>query len=134
MVDEAVERLLAYHGRRYWLGNGWSVRFRVWRTEVTDQKPHGLRYAFTLHDVDGTRLLGFDNAHGVGREIEFDHEHRFGRVRHPVPYRFVDADSLLVAFFARVERACETVGVSMEIVFEDLDPGLGREEDDADVA
>ncbi len=27
--------------------------------------PHGIRYALTLHDRYGTRLLGFDNAHAV---------------------------------------------------------------------
>ena len=29
MLDEAMIRLLDYDRRRYWLINGWSVRFRV---------------------------------------------------------------------------------------------------------
>jgi len=59
MLDEAMSRLLDYHQRRYWLINGWSIRFRVVEVETSATRPHGMKYAFTLHDVDGTRLLGF---------------------------------------------------------------------------
>jgi hypothetical protein len=65
MLDEPMHRLMAYDRRRYWLENGWSLRFRVAEAAVTAGRPHGIKYAFTLHDVDGTRLLGFDNAHGL---------------------------------------------------------------------
>ena len=64
MPDEAIRRLLDYDRRRYWLLNGWSIRFRVAVVVATAARPHGIQYAFTLNDVDGTRLLGFDNAHG----------------------------------------------------------------------
>ena len=47
----------------------------------TVHRPHGIRYSFTLHDTDGTRLLGFDNAHGVSRALPHDHRHRFGDQR-----------------------------------------------------
>ena len=67
MRDEAMERLLDYDRRRYWLENGWSIRFRARETDVTKARPHGIRYSFTLHDMDATRLLGFDNAHGIYR-------------------------------------------------------------------
>jgi hypothetical protein len=67
MPDEAMRRLLDYDRRRYWLANGWSIRFRVVEVAATAGRPHGVKYAFTLHDVDRTRLLGFDNAHGVPR-------------------------------------------------------------------
>ncbi len=62
MLDEAMRRLLDYDRRRYWLVNGWSIRIRVGEIEVTPARPQGIKYAFTLHDIDGTRLLGFDNA------------------------------------------------------------------------
>jgi len=29
MLDEAMRRLLDFDHRRYWLVNGWSIRFRV---------------------------------------------------------------------------------------------------------
>ena len=64
MLDEAMRRLLEFDHRRYWLVNGWSIRFRVAEVEASTVRPHGIKYAFTLHDHDGSRLLGFDNAHG----------------------------------------------------------------------
>src|SRR4051812_4927061 len=100
MSDEAMERLLDYDRRRYWLDNGWSVRFRIRRVEATEARPHGIKYAFTLHDADGTRLLGFDNAHAPRRTTMFDHRHRFRKTEDLVPYAYVDPDQLLVAFFA----------------------------------
>src|SRR5665213_1539175 len=101
--DEAMSRLLDYHGRRYWLVNGWSIRFQLKLVEVTDARPHGLKYSFTLHDVDGTRLLGFDNAHGMPRVQAYDHKHRFQRTPELVAYEFRDADSLLIDSFEAVE-------------------------------
>ncbi len=68
MLDEAMLRLLDYHRRRYWLTDGWSIRFRIVAIEASTVRPHGIKYSFTLHDVDGTRLLGFDNAHGLPRQ------------------------------------------------------------------
>ena len=44
---------------------GHWVKFVVVRTEVTPQRPHGLRCSLTLHAPDGERLVGFDNAHPV---------------------------------------------------------------------
>lgn len=133
MSDDGLERLLGYDRRRYWLANGWSLRFRVWRTTPTPAWPRGLRYSMTLHDVDGARLLGFDNAHGVSRGIgAFDHEHRAGRVADPQPYRFVDADTLLADFFLAVERACRDDAVDCVIIEEDrfgADLSGGNDED-----
>lgn len=72
--------------------------------------PHGIKYSLTLHDRDGRRLLGFDNAHEigagkhsfyVGRRVEFDHKHSDEKV---VPYQFQSAEQLLLDFFASVDR------------------------------
>lgn len=116
-----MERLLAYHGRRYWLTNGWSLRFRVWRVERAQERPHGLRYSFTLHDADGERLLGYDNKHSASRKVvEHDHRHKFRRIRVLKPYFFVDADTLLADFFEAVRKACQLEGVSLEIEDEDF--------------
>lgn len=81
MLDEPMRRLLDYDRRRYWLINGWSIRFRVSEVGASQARPHGIKYAFTLHDVDGTRLLSFDNAHGIPRSQGFDHRHRFRRTK-----------------------------------------------------
>jgi YD repeat-containing protein len=127
-ADEAMRRLLDYDLRRYWLANGWSIRFRVVETTPTRWRPHGIRYAVTLHDVDRARLLGFDNAHGVPRAQTYDHRHRFRRTAELVPYSYQDADQLICDFFAAVERACRQEGVPFEFAAEDVE--LGREEDD----
>lgn len=120
MRGEAMERLLAYDRRRYWLDNGWSIRFRVWEVDVGESRPHGIRYAFTLHDVDGTRLLGFDNAHGPN-DGPHDHRHRFRKTDETVGYEFSDADMLLCDFFDAVEFACNAEGVAFDFVDEDLE-------------
>ena len=112
--DEAMERLLDYHRRRYWLSNGWCIRFRVSRSPATEGRPHGIKYAFSLHDVDMTCLLRFDNAHGIPRRQAYDHRHRFRRTAALVAYDFRDADQLLCDFFDAVERACKLEGVAFE--------------------
>lgn len=121
-------RLMAYDRRRYWLENGWSVQFRVRQVTVSEGRPDGLKYAFTLHDETGERLLGFDNAHGVGREQRFDHRHRFRRTAELVAYTFTGADALIGDFFDAVEAACRTEGVAFACVDEDE---LEWDDDDA---
>jgi hypothetical protein len=117
--DEAVRRLLGYHRRRYWLSNGWCMRFQVKESPLTESRPHGIKYSFTLHDVDMTRLLGIDNAHGIPQRMMFDHQHRFRRTEVLVPYDYKDADTLIVDFFDEVEHAIQREGA--EFSFEDDD-------------
>lgn len=128
MADESFLRLLDYHRRRYRLGNGWCIRFRVEEAPASAGRPHGVKYSFTLHDVDMTRLLGFDNAHGLPRVQAYDHRHRFRSLDDMVPYAFESADKLIGDFFDAVERACAAEGVA----FEFDDDGIEMEEDDGD--
>lgn len=128
MADEPIRRLLDYDHRRYWLLNGWSIRFRITEIESSTERPNGIRYSFTLHDVDGARLLGFDNAHGVPRQHEFDHRHRFRKTNEILPYEFRGADELICDFFAAVERACAEEGVAFEFESDEIE--LEFEEDD----
>jgi hypothetical protein len=133
MADEAIRRLLDFHRRRYWLVNGWSVRFRIVEIAASAARPSGVRYAFTLHDVDGTRLLGFDNAHGVPRTERYDHRHRFRRPAELVRYEFRGADELICDFFAAVEQACRQEGMPFDFDAESVE--LEAENDDeTDVA
>ena len=44
--------------------NAWYVSFRIWRVEVSEARPHGIRYSFTLHDELSARHLGFMTAVG----------------------------------------------------------------------
>jgi hypothetical protein len=131
MNGEAMYRLLGYDRRRYWLGNGWCLRFRVKQCPITDARPHGIRHAFTLHDVDMTRLLGFDNAHGIPRRQAYDHRHRFRRTADLVPYEFAGTDELICDFFDEVERACRLQGVPFAFDSEaiELDEELNNDDE-----
>ncbi len=128
MADNAMRRLLDYDRRRYWLTNGWSISFRVAEAPVTSGRPHGIKYSFTLHDLDRTRLLGFDNAHGLPRVRTYDHRHRFRRTAELVAYEYRDADGLICDFFDAVEMACRQEGVPFEFGAEDAE--LELEDDD----
>src|SRR5271165_2409723 len=107
MIEEpehTLEFLLAFDGHVNWYAEGYFTKFEIKRVAPAPERPHGLRYSLTLHAPDGTRLVGFDNAHGVApagsrfaqRQIEADHWHRTeddpGR-----PYRFKDASTLILS-------------------------------------
>lgn len=134
VADEPMRRLLDYDGRRYWLENGWSIRFRIIEVETTKGRPHGVKYSFTLHDVSGVRLLGFDNAHGVGRGQAHDHQHSFGDVAGMRFYDFKGADELICDFFGAVERACAREGVAFAFVIEDVEAERADDADEPDDA
>lgn len=95
---------------RYW------VRFSVSRVDSTPERPHGLKYSLTLHGPDGSRLIGFDNAHPIRESRRpggkgqgpVDHKHRRETVR---PYRFKDAATLLEDFWAEVDKLLREKGV-----------------------
>ncbi len=71
-----------------------------WRPEG---RPHGVKYSLTLHDPDGRRIYGLDNAHKAGRRREFDHRHVYG-ARQIVGYAFRGPVALLEDFYREVER------------------------------
>lgn len=117
--EHTLEFLLAFDGAFYGMEDGHWIKFEIRRGEPTKERPHGLRYSFTLHDPDGKRLMGFDNAHRVqtvrGRSITADHWHRTsddeGR-----PYEFKDANTLLADFFREVRRVLNEKGLSDRIL------------------
>lgn len=80
---------------------------------------------FVHHDVDGTRLLGFDNAHGLPRVQAYDHQHRFRRTAELASYTYRGADEVICDFFEAVEMACRQESVLFEFEAEDveLEPG-----------
>lgn len=121
--DDTLEFVLAFDGRVHWLESGHWIKFEVRRVKPTAERPHGLRYSFTLHDPQGNRLIGFDNAHAAdSRRRSFktkpaaaDHWHRTpedaGR-----PYRFKDADTLIADFFSEVRRVLTEQGATETVV------------------
>src|SRR3546814_15392511 len=110
--EHTLAFLLDFHGRIHVMEQGYFLKFEIWKVDPTPQRPHGLRYSFTLHDQYSHRILGFDNAHGVaepgarfkGRSNAHDHWHR-GPKDKGVPYAFKDAETLIDDFFNAVEAA-----------------------------
>ena len=79
LKDHTLEFLLAFDGLIHWLENGYSLRFVIKKVNQTPTRPHGLDYSFTLHDGEGKRILGFDNAHSgppPEREVQKESGHR----------------------------------------------------------
>lgn len=123
--EHTLEFLLAFNGRVHHLEKGYWLKFEIVRVEPTRERPHGLRYAFTLHDPDGKRLVGFDNAHSVRplgshfRQAKDEHDHWHRSADDPGrPYAFTTADQLLGDFFEEANRVLNELGVSDEVVKE----------------
>lgn len=123
--EHTLEFLLACDGRVHWYADGYRVCFEIRRIEPTSDRPHGLRYSFTLHGPSGRRLVGFDNAHAIstrgGRRRKAktaDHWHRSesdkGR-----PYVFTDAATLIDDFFNEVERVLAERGIPFEVLVDE---------------
>ena len=125
-TEHTLEFLLEFDGRRHWYEGGYFSNFEIRRVEVTLEKPHGLKYSFTLHAPDGARLVGFDNAHSVAptgasfrkRPAASDHWHRTaadpGR-----PYVYKSAEQLLVDYFDEIERTLKERNVPIEVIATD---------------
>jgi hypothetical protein len=116
--DRSLDTLLDLDGETMFVdreGRCWA-KFEVKRVEATKERPHGLKYSLTLHDENGQRLVGYDNAHAVsatkgpGKRArkEHDHKHRLKTVR---PYDYKDAGSLLEDFWSDVDAVLKERGV-----------------------
>lgn len=64
-TEPGLDYLLGLDGNiEFQNDEGYWVKMEVRRATVSSERPYGIRYSLTLHAPDGTRLLGFDNAHG----------------------------------------------------------------------
>lgn len=110
-VPTGLETLLELDGSVFEQEAGFWIKVEAKKVEPTESIPHGVKYSLTLHDRYGTRLLGYDNAHGVkpprkgfaGRRLTYDHKHRTARDK-GVPYFFESPQKLLEDFFAETDR------------------------------
>jgi len=91
-------------------GDHW-VRFVVTRVPVSPEKPHGIDYSLTLHGPDGGRLVGFDNAHPVGRRRRGEPQDHRHRLRTIGAYEYTDAATLLSDFWSVVDAVLRERGV-----------------------
>ena len=87
------------------------MRFVVTRIPASPEKPHGLDYSLTLHGPNGERLVGFDNAHPIGKRRRGgvqDHRHRLRTIK---AYDYQDAATLLDDFWSTVDAVLREKGV-----------------------
>ncbi len=99
--------------------SGYWATFRVSAVCPSEGRPHGIQYSLSLHDENGDRLLGYNNAHAVDvakgparkskRPKAFDHINRRGRK--PVPHAFTTPFKLLEDFFTDVDKILREEGV-----------------------
>jgi hypothetical protein len=111
--DPALDALLDLDGLTFVVdpqGGRW-VRFVVTRVPVTPEKPHGMDYSLTLHDRNGERLVGFDNAHPVGKQTRGDPQDHRHRIKTVKPYEYTDAATLLADFWTEVDAVMKEKGV-----------------------
>ena len=114
--DHSLDNLLDLDGQTFFIDSKHYVRFVVKQVEPAPERPHGLNYSLTLHDENGERLLGFDNAHpvqttkGPGGKKGRKHDHRH-RLRTIQPYDYKDAETLLIDFWNAVDTVLKERGV-----------------------
>ncbi|MDP2621037.1 MAG: DUF6516 family protein [Hyphomicrobiales bacterium] len=114
--DEGLDRLLDLHGILAEVGGGYWVKIEVWRVPPEHDRPHGIAYTLTLHEPDGRRIFGIDNAHlvrplrGPARRSRpwRNHLHRGETVR---PYVYRDADTLIDDFWREVAAILKQAGI-----------------------
>ncbi len=114
-----INTLLDLDGQIIEQAGGHWTKFEVKLVpKTTEGIPHGIRYSFTLHNRQGERIMGFDNAHPIKRKnkgkhqgrITFDHRHRHSKDKE-VAYEFVDALQLLKDFWAEVDKILKALGL-----------------------
>lgn len=111
--DKTIDNLLMLDGVSYIIHEqlGVWVKFEVKRIPPNNNRPHGIKYTFTLHDRTNARIMGFDNAHAIeyGKKTNvaskkiYDHWHRD---KHDVgkPYHYRNAGKLLEDFWEAVDK------------------------------
>lgn len=64
-IDSGIDTLLDLNGNIVQQEHGYWVEIHAWRVEITTLISHGVRYSLTLHQLNGARVVGYDNAHAV---------------------------------------------------------------------
>lgn len=120
IADHTLALLLDLDGLNYVYDGGYWIKYAVSAVAKSPEWPHGIRYSLTLHDRQGDRVFGIDNAHSPktssgpagksARPAAADHMHRGGRIYR---YQFVDAETLLADFDKGVITALKKRGVKL---------------------
>lgn len=107
--DSGLDVLLQLNGEIFPMENGYWTKIEAKIVDANEHIPHGIKYSLTLHDPNNTRIVGYDNAHGIkpkrkkygAKRLVWDHRHERESVE---PYEFDDAVQLLEDFWADVEK------------------------------
>jgi len=115
---QGLDYLLDLDRETYEIGGGWWVTIRASRVPVSEERPHGIQYALSLHSPRGKRVVGYDNAHAphkrgplklVGvKGTTLDHRHYRD---HWSSYDFKSPADLLEDFWRDVEKILKEAGV-----------------------
>lgn len=113
-IDYALEVLLGFDGEKFVLDEkGNYIKYEARKIFDDVHRPHGVKYSLTLHDREGTRLLGYDNSHSweeskrgkvTGRRVEWDHVHKYEKISE---YNFESVEKLLDDFANSVSYLLE---------------------------
>jgi hypothetical protein len=114
--DEGLERLLDLDGFLAEVGGGYWVKIAARRVPADAVRPHGIVYTLTLHEPNGQRMFGIDNAHPVRvtrgpaarASSAGDHLHRGETVRR---YVYRGADGLIDDFWREVAATLKKEGI-----------------------
>jgi hypothetical protein len=103
--DQGIDNLLVLDGERFVIDEKLGLWIKIDAKLITpaSTRPHGIKYALTLHDRFNTRIMGFDNAHAINDHGTYDHWHKDqddkGRL-----YKFINAGKLLEDFWVEVDK------------------------------
>ena len=70
MQDHQIRTLLDLHDQIIDQEGGYWLKIEAWEVISSEVIPHGIRYSLTLHDPNGKRILGYDNAHAVKLRVK----------------------------------------------------------------
>ena len=108
-VDFTLNILLEMDGIIYYYPSGFWLKIEAKSMRRSSNYPYAVKYSLTLHDPDGKRILGYDNAHkvpGKATDSAYDHRHKGARM---ISYQYSSADKLLEDFYNDVEMILEKV-------------------------
>jgi len=116
--DTTLQNLLELDGTRFVLDEllGIWVKFDIKKIQISENRPHGIKYSLTLHDRSNKRIIGFDNAHAIeyGRKNQvapmriYDHWHR-EEADKGIPYSYINAGKLMEDFWTQVDKVLNTL-------------------------
>jgi len=107
--DETLQALLNMDGFEHTGDDKFRIEINAHKVRPTPYRPYGVKYRLVLLDPNGTRIVGYDNAHRHkiktkrkkygARRITWDHKHNVEEIS---IYEFESASQLLTDFWKDV--------------------------------